>query len=298
MTKLRTMAIIALAVGMLTTPGCDKRPAQTDSCAELFAAVDADDVARVARLLGDGADVNCAGEGGQTPLHAAVLAGSLEMAKCLVDHGADVTASDSRGKTPVHLASGADQNTPMLAVLMKTEPPTTSSSIGPPTTAELDQIGTYTHSRFGYRVPLTPDWTFHESMPDPMVPESSMAVFTLRKVWCAAEQENVTNVATIRVYPMPPDSSVDDVAEKYKLLTADGRESLEEIECPRGRGFVQIQAWQGKRLKSQFRALLANDLGYIVELVATPGSYEIDLPLFEQFAGAIEYFKPEAPDGE
>jgi len=65
----------------------------------------ADARAAVKLLLEAGADVNAAGEYGETPLHCAASTGDLEMVKLLLEGGAKPEALDSEGKTPADLAA-------------------------------------------------------------------------------------------------------------------------------------------------------------------------------------------------
>jgi ankyrin repeat protein len=63
------------------------------------------DVARVARLLGRGADVNGADDDGRTALTAAARSGRLDVARLLLSRGADVNKAEPWGATPLMLAA-------------------------------------------------------------------------------------------------------------------------------------------------------------------------------------------------
>lgn len=76
-----------------------------DPGADLREAALAGDVARVKQLIAQGADVNAASDGGETPLIRAVRGKSLEAVKLLVDAGADPNAKTSDGRTALHFAA-------------------------------------------------------------------------------------------------------------------------------------------------------------------------------------------------
>jgi uncharacterized protein len=63
------------------------------------------DAARVASLLGEGADVNLAQADGATALHWAAYYGDADLASQLIAAGANVSAANREGSTPLWLAS-------------------------------------------------------------------------------------------------------------------------------------------------------------------------------------------------
>mmetsp|Transcript_29500 Transcript_29500/g.59006 ORF Transcript_29500/g.59006 Transcript_29500/m.59006 type:complete len:200 (+) Transcript_29500:149-748(+) len=74
-----------------------------DLGAQFFDAVQNDDIARAARLLKDGADINTQSPGGlQTPLMQSVLSGHEDMVQFLLSKGADTTIPEKDGYTPMH----------------------------------------------------------------------------------------------------------------------------------------------------------------------------------------------------
>ena len=71
----------------------------------LFTAIRQGDRPLVARLVGQGADVNAANPGGVTPLLQAVLTSDLKMVRLLIAKGANVKAQGESGITPLHAAA-------------------------------------------------------------------------------------------------------------------------------------------------------------------------------------------------
>lgn len=80
-------------------------------------AVDANEVDRLAALLGAGANINATNAAGQTPLHVTAnkiygwdlnLPGTNEPFQMLVYRKADVNALDNQGRTPLHVLAAAD----------------------------------------------------------------------------------------------------------------------------------------------------------------------------------------------
>ncbi|KAJ7815969.1 ankyrin repeat protein [Mycena olivaceomarginata] len=73
-----------------------------------FAAIAAHDRAGVARMLGEGQDVNRRDHVGRAPLHVAIICRAVDIACDLVDAGARMTARLVDGRTTLHLAAQQD----------------------------------------------------------------------------------------------------------------------------------------------------------------------------------------------
>ncbi len=75
--------------------------------AQLFKALEKEDLEKIQELLETGAFVKTKGEHGLTALHIAVIhKRSLPIVRALIKAGADVNAHDDDGSTPLHYAAG------------------------------------------------------------------------------------------------------------------------------------------------------------------------------------------------
>ena len=95
---IEVLGIIGLTCGLYMT--CQGSPATLHDAARVG------DDAAIARLIGDGADVNEKDKRGITPLGVAVGFNRLPCVKLLLDSGADVHLTDARGSTVLHYAAG------------------------------------------------------------------------------------------------------------------------------------------------------------------------------------------------
>ena len=91
---MKLYAILAACVAVLLPRGA--------ICADIFAAVRADDADAIEQAIGDGADINGIGPGGQTPIMHATLQGKVEAVRALLKLGADTTIGEKDGYTPMH----------------------------------------------------------------------------------------------------------------------------------------------------------------------------------------------------
>lgn len=88
------------------------------SAAEIHDAVEAQDIAKVKKLLADDPNVvNARTERGSTPLHFAAALDDVEMAKLLLEKGADIHAVTEKGFTPLHWASSMNSENVMKLLI-------------------------------------------------------------------------------------------------------------------------------------------------------------------------------------
>jgi len=72
---------------------------------ELHAAVWAGDVAKIRRLVANGAKLDVASDSGTTPLHSAAMQDNAEVVRVLLELGAKLEATDRLGRTPLFVAA-------------------------------------------------------------------------------------------------------------------------------------------------------------------------------------------------
>ncbi|KAG7089909.1 hypothetical protein E1B28_011542 [Marasmius oreades] len=75
---------------------------------KFFAAIVANDLTAVVKMIEEGTDVTKRDHVGQMPLHVAIMAKHNEMACYLIDNGARITSRLANGRTTLHLAAKLD----------------------------------------------------------------------------------------------------------------------------------------------------------------------------------------------
>jgi len=104
MSKYAALAVAVVGLCLLPEKALHSAAAQSD---DVYAAVRANDLARLKTLIVSPADANARDEQGDTPLLYAAAVGSLEAMKLLLDKSADVNAQNAFGTTAL-MISAAD----------------------------------------------------------------------------------------------------------------------------------------------------------------------------------------------
>lgn len=101
-----------------TSPALAKEEAVTVSEEKLLQAAYDGNLEVVRHLISNGVNVNCRGNGSQTPLLHACFQNRTEVAFFLLDHGAKASVQNSRGDSPV-IDATARNNLPLLKRLIR-----------------------------------------------------------------------------------------------------------------------------------------------------------------------------------
>lgn len=120
MSALTTMALcLAVCVAFIeTAPALAKEDAVTTSEEKLLQAAYDGNLEVVRHLISHGVNVNCRGNGSQTPLLNACFQNHTEVAFFLLDRGAKATVQNSRGDSSA-LNATASNNLPLLKRLVE-----------------------------------------------------------------------------------------------------------------------------------------------------------------------------------
>lgn len=112
MTAMVTALLMSAAHAGLRAGGMDAAQTFKDpKVVALVLAIEREDLPGIDRALERGADINAAGESGQTPLHWSLLKVGIAVStvKHLLDRGADPNAPMSNGESPLHLTAGSNR---------------------------------------------------------------------------------------------------------------------------------------------------------------------------------------------
>jgi hypothetical protein len=141
--------------------------------------------------------------------------------------------------------------------------------------------------RFSVEVPVT--WRLHEETGFDAKKFKSIIDWGLPKVYSELENCKIENAISITAYVKMGDCSVNQLMKIEYLRIDPGNTALEvDSSCSNARMIYQTKNGLNYKGKSYF--ICNNDIGYVITFMATPGTYDININVFEEFYKRIKYY--------
>ena len=151
------------------------------------------------------------------------------------------------------------------------------------------QYNLYKNEDFKFRVQIPSDWTLYGQN---INNNNSMAIvdWGLPKIYSELENAEIENSISVRAYRHQKIKSVEELitSEYFRINPI---ETSLEIDSTNANARIVYQTKNGLNYKGKIYFLYENAIGYIVTFMATPGTYDKNINLFENFYKSIEFLK-------
>lgn len=146
--------------------------------------------------------------------------------------------------------------------------------------------------RFSATIPR--NWRLYGQVIDDTINQRAIADWALPKTYSELEKTEISNSVSITAYKRGKNISVDELVQlelaRYKSNSASTEITLkEDITNPNAK-FIHITKPNGTKNQGKWHIACQNDISYIVAFMATPGTYEKNLPLFEEFFRNVDFY--------
>lgn len=152
----------------------------------------------------------------------------------------------------------------------------------------------FERSAHGWRAQVPNDWTMLGELDDDL-PNGTLhkTVFELPKVWSELEGQAIANAVSVSAIRRHVVSDARSFQFEHSLLHPDLPHKLLDNNPRLGaRGTVN---WDGLDYEVQLEYVVRERIGYVLEFIATPGTFATNYPLFRAFSDSLELFEP-TPD--
>lgn len=143
---------------------------------------------------------------------------------------------------------------------------------------------------FGGQVP--DDWHVYGEIKDDVINKRAIIDWGLPKVYSELEKTTIENSVSITAYKRPSLKTIEDLTKIEFGRVANVLVSKELIDSTSYTSYLVFTVRNGLKFKSKLTFVFKNDVGYVLNFTATPGTYDINLLKFDNFVKSLQVFEP------
>lgn len=143
---------------------------------------------------------------------------------------------------------------------------------------------------FGGQVP--DDWHVYGEIKDDVINKRAIIDWGLPKVYSELEKTTIENSVSITAYKRPSLKTIEDLTKFEFGRVANVLVSKELIDSTSYTSYLVFTVRNGLKFKSKLTFVFKNDVGYVLNFTATPGTYDINLLKFDNFVKSLQVFEP------
>lgn len=156
----------------------------------------------------------------------------------------------------------------------------------------------FQNDKYGFKGLVPDDWHIYTEIKDNPSGKTALIDWGLPNVYSELEKSSIENSIVITAHKRAAIKSLDDlVAFEFRRLGSSvvSREVIDSLPYLS----YKIHTYRKKlhyTTKAEF--VFRDSIGYILHYTATPGTYDINLPKFNEFVKNVQFFTPKAPQSK
>jgi hypothetical protein len=140
--------------------------------------------------------------------------------------------------------------------------------------------------RFSLKIPGT--WKLYGEIPDDKIEHKAIADWGLPLVFSALEKTDIENSISITAYKKADIKSVHQLIIMEAART-DPATNIMKQDSTSENARIIFRTDRGLKYKGKSYFVFKNNIGYVINFMATPGTYQKNLPAFETFYRNIKF---------
>ncbi len=150
----------------------------------------------------------------------------------------------------------------------------------------------YQNEKYGFSGKTPDDWHIYAEIKDDSANKIAIIDWGLPKVFSESENTYIENAISIIAYKRSDIKNIDDLIKLEFERISDILESKEIIDSNPYTSFITITEINGLKYKSKVSFVFQNSIGYVLNFVATLGTFDINVFKFDSFIQDIRFHKP------
>lgn len=148
----------------------------------------------------------------------------------------------------------------------------------------------YINEIYHFSVAVPENWKLYGQILNDTIKHMAIADWGLPKIYSDIEKTDIENSISIRAYKKTEINSVDKLIQFEYLRINPSTTSLEIDKSNVNARKIYITTPMGLKYQGKTYFIFKNGIGYIATFMATPGTYEKNIHLFETFFTNVKYF--------
>jgi hypothetical protein len=148
--------------------------------------------------------------------------------------------------------------------------------------------GAYTNATYRFSVDVPTGWKLYGQIVDDTLRHKAIADWGLPTVYSDLEQADIENSISISAYKKATIKTVDELIQA-EYLRLDPSNTAMEIDSTTANARLIYSTRNGLKYKGKSYFVFKNGIGYIVNFMATPGTFDKNIAIFERFYKAIRF---------
>lgn len=150
----------------------------------------------------------------------------------------------------------------------------------------------YKNDKYGFGVEVPDDWYIYADVKDNPIKDRAIIDWGLPKVYSELEKTEIENAVSVTAYRKKDLQNIQDLTKLEFRRIHHMLESKKLVDSLPYHTYEVITVQGGLKYKSRFILVYKNDIGYVINYTATPGTYHMNLTKFEDFFNALKFFEP------
>ncbi len=151
---------------------------------------------------------------------------------------------------------------------------------------------TYTNEKYGFSAIVSKDWLIYAEIKDDAENHMAILDWGLPKIYSDVEKQNIENAVSITAYQRSDIKNIDDLMKFEFDRISSVMVSKTKLNDNSNTSYEIISKRNNQSYKTKSTFIFKNNIGYVLIFTATPGTYEKNLPKFNDFITHVVFSAP------
>jgi hypothetical protein len=151
---------------------------------------------------------------------------------------------------------------------------------------------TYSNDKYGFTAVVPKDWLIYAEIKDDAENHVALLDWGLPKIYSDVEKQNIENAVSITAYQRSDIKNIDDLMKFEFDRISSIMVSKTKLDDILHTSYEIISKRNNQSYKTKTTFVFKNNIGYVLIFTATPGTYDKNLPKFNDFITHVVFSAP------